>query len=143
MEKQKIIVVAGIALMALASCGGEEEKSPENELQNDWSETTQQEEDQSDASLDDDEVEVSDESSASDEMDEILDDYEEYVEGYAAIIKRQKADPTDMSILTEYQELMQKGTEWSTKMSEMSSEFGPEHLTRMQEIQATLMKAAM
>jgi hypothetical protein len=143
MEKQKIIVVAGIALMALASCGSGEEKSPENEEQNDWTETIQQEEeDRSDTSLDDD-VEVSDESSASDEMDEILDDYEEYVEDYVAIIKRQKADPTDMSILTEYQGLMQKGTEWSTKMSEMTSEFGPEHLARMQEIQGVLMKAAM
>lgn len=45
--------------------------------------------------------------------------------------------------MTEYQDLMQKGTEWSTKMSEMSSEFGPEQLSRMQKIQMKLSKAAM
>lgn len=72
-----------------------------------------------------------------------LADYEEYVDDYVSLIKKQKADPTDMSIMTECQELMQKGTEWSSKMTEMSSSFGPEQLTRMQEIQSKLSKAAL
>jgi hypothetical protein len=58
------------------------------------------------------------------------------------LIKKQKADPADRSIMTEYQSLMEKGQEWSTKMSEISSEFGVEQLARMQEIQGKIAKAA-
>ena len=97
----------------------------------------------SDDDDDDDDDESTDGSSSSAEWNEVLDGYQDYVDDYVAILKKQKADPSDMSILTEYQELMIKGTEWATKMSELSSDFSPEQLTRMLEIQTTLTEAAM
>ena len=48
-----------------------------------------------------------------------------------------------MSLMTEYQALMLKGTDWATKMSELSSDFGSEQISRMLEIQMKLSKAAM
>jgi hypothetical protein len=143
MKKQNLLILAGITAMTLASCGGSTETIEPGEAFDDMMETYQQDDEEPEVSSDEDEMEVVDESSASDEWNETLDGYEDYVDDYVALIKKQKADPTDMSIMTEYQELMQKGTEWSTKMSEMSSDFGPEQLTRMQEIQAKLSKGIM
>jgi hypothetical protein len=143
MRKEKLFLAALIGSMALVSCGGEEEKAPKKEVLNEWSDDSDQsDEEETDVSMDETEVETSEEESPSDEWNEVLDGYEDYVDDYSAILKKQKADPTDMSIMTEYQALMQKGSEWSTKMSEMSSSFGPEQLTRMQSIQSKLMSAA-
>lgn len=144
--KKQLLTLAAISTVALASCGGSNEEEIQNELNLLESEVNDMIEDDSeedDSSIDMEEVESTDETSSSDEWSKVLDDYESYVDDYTALIKKQKADPTDMSIMTEYQQLMQKGTEWSTKMSEISSEFGPKELTRMQEIQTKLSKAAM
>ena len=84
------------------------------------------------------EVEEMDEGGSDAEWDEILDGYEDYVDSYIAILKKQADDPSDMSIMTESMELMGQGTEWTTKMAESSSEFGTEQLTRMTEIQTKL-----
>lgn len=128
MKKQTLLIVAGITAITFASCGGAEENPIPNEGSNEMMEMGQPDED---------------ESSASDEWNEVLDGYEDYVDDYVAIIKKQKADPSDMTIMTEYQELMQKGTTWTTKMSEMSSDFGAEQVTRMLEIQSKLASAAL
>ena len=128
MKKQTLLIVAGITAITFASCGGAEENPIPNEGSNEMMEMGQPNED---------------ESSASDEWNEVLDGYEDYVDDYVAIIKKQKADPSDMNLMTQYQELMQKGTTWATKMSEMSSDFGTEQLTRMLEIQSKLASAAL
>ena len=128
MKKQTLLIVAGITAITFASCGGAEENPIPNEGSNEMMEMGQPDED---------------ESSASDEWNEVLDGYEDYVDDYVAIIKKQKADPSDMNLMTQYQELMQKGTTWATKMSEMSSDFGAEQVTRMLEIQSKLASAAL
>lgn len=142
MKKQNLLILSGIIAMTLASCGGSTETEAQDSL-DDLMENYEENLEETDASTQEDELEIADDSSPSDEWNETLDDYEEYVDDYVSLIKKQKADPTDMSIMTEYQELMQKGTKWSTKMSEMSSDFGPEQLTRMQKIQSKLSKAAL
>lgn len=142
MKRQNLLILSGIIAMTLASCGGSTETEAQDSL-DDLMENYEENLEETDASTQEDEVEIADDSSPSDEWNETLDDYEEYVDNYVSLIKKQKADPTDMSIMTEYQELMQKGTKWSTKMSEMSSDFGPEQLSRMQKIQSKLSKAAL
>ena len=137
------ILAICLIVFGLASCGGSDENTQDalDKLE-EMSEGLDKMDENEDEEDEEEDMDEEDESDASAEWDEVLNDYEEYVDDYVAIIKKQKADPTDMSIMTEYTELMQKGTEWSTKMSEISSEFGPEQLTRMQEIQAKLSKAA-
>lgn len=144
--KKQLLTFAAISTMILASCGGSNEVESDLDSLLDEIEMTDETENETVMDKDDESesnTEITDDSSSSDEWDSVLDDYETYVDDYVAIIKKQKENPADMSIMTEYQELMQKGTEWSTKMSEMSSNFGPEQLSRMQEIQAKLSKAAM
>ncbi|MGB1103320.1 MAG: DUF6591 domain-containing protein [Crocinitomicaceae bacterium] len=144
--KKQLLTFAAISTMILASCGGSNEVESDLDSLLDEIEMTDETENETVMDKDDESesnTEITDDSSSSDEWDSVLDDYESYVDDYVAIIKKQKENPADMSIMTEYQELMQKGTEWSTKMSEMSSNFGPEQLSRMQEIQAKLSEAAM
>lgn len=144
--KKQLLTFAAISTMILASCGGSNEV--ESDLDSLLDEIEMTDETENETVIDEDDesesnTEIIDDSSSSDEWDSVLDDYESYVDDYVAIIKKQKENPADMSIMTEYQELMQKGTEWSTKMSEMSSNFGTEQLSRMLEIQEKLSKAAM
>lgn len=144
--KKQLLTFAAISTMILASCGGSNEVESDLDSLLDEIEMTDETENETVIDKDDESesnTEIIDDSSSSDEWDSVLDDYESYVDDYVAIIKKQKENPADMSIMTEYQELMQKDTEWSTKMSEMSSNFGPEQLSRMLEIQAKLSTAAM
>lgn len=141
--KKQILIFGAISTMILTACGGSNEQENQGDTSQNDIEVTDETENDEDMDMSEDNTESSEEASPSDEWNEVLDDYEAYVDDYIAIIKKQKANPSDMSIMTEYQDLMQKGTEWSTKMSEMSSDFGPEQLSRMQEIQAKLAKAAM
>lgn len=141
--KKQFLIIGAISAMTIASCGGSNEPENQDDVLQDDIELTDETENDQDMDVSEDDIGSTDETSSSDEWNEVLDDYEAYVDDYIAIIKKQKADPSDISIMTEYQGLMQKGTEWSTKMSEMSSEFGTEQLSRMQEIQMKLSKAAM
>ena len=148
--KKILLTFTAISSIILASCGGNNDaESDLDSMFDDLQEMTDEADygtDETDTETDTEtetETETTDESSPSDEWNSVLDDYEAYVDDYVSLIKKQKADPADMSIMTEYQQLMQKGSEWSTKMSEMSADFGPEQLSRMQKIQMKLSKAAM
>ncbi len=147
MKKLNFMMIAIMFATLAVSCGSEEtNESPEtlDDILTEYENTMDELEDDMDE-LEDDmggdievEVEEMDEEGSDAEWDEILDGYEDYVDGYVAILKKQADDPSDMSIMTESMELMEQGTEWTTKMAESSSEFGPEQLTRMQEIQTKL-----
>ena len=117
--KKQFLIIGAISAMTIASCGGSNEPENQDDVLQDDIELTDETENDQDMDVSEDDIGSTDETSSSDEWNEVLDDYEAYVDDYIAIIKKQKADPSDMSIMTEYQGLMQKGTEWSTKMSEM------------------------
>jgi len=90
------------------------------------------------------EMELSEEeSSDGSEWDELLDEYDAYMEDYVAVMKKAQADPADMSILTESQELAQKGMEWAEKMGNAAAQLTPEQAARYQEIANKAMKAMM
>ena len=58
-----------------------------------------------------------------------------------SIMKKMKANPSDMSILADYTELSKASQEWASKMDNISKNFGPNELNRMMEIQAKITKA--
>ena len=84
-----------------------------------------------------------DEEGDSEAMSDFLDDYEDYVNDYVKIIEKMKADPEDMSIMTDYSNMMGKSTKWASDMQKISGGFGSEEMARMLEIQKKLAKAAM
>ncbi len=90
------------------------------------------------------EMDVSEEeSSDGSEWDELLDEYDSYMEDYVAVLKKSQADPTDMSILTESQDLAQRGMKWAEKMGDAAAQLTPEQAARYQKIASKAMNAMM
>lgn len=50
-----------------------------------------------------------------------LDSYESYVDEYVAFMKKYNANPTDMTLLTEYTTIMSKYTDFATKIEQYDS----------------------
>jgi len=73
------------------------------------------------------------------ECDEYLDGYEKFMDNYITILKKQQADPSDMSIMTEYMSIMTEGTEWASKTPDCTD---MEFLGRLMEIQMKIANAA-
>ena len=70
------------------------------------------------------------------QWDELLDGYEDYVDKTIFIMKKMKDDPTDMSVMQDYNDLMISSMEWTEKTTDATSAdgFSPDHLQRMMSI---------
>ena len=73
------------------------------------------------------------------ECDEYLDGYEKFMDNYITILKKQQADPSDMSIMTEYASIMTEVNEWASKTPDCTD---MEFLGRLMEIQMKIANAA-
>lgn len=49
-------------------------------------------------------------------------DYEAWVDDYIAIVKKYKENPTDMSILSDYTEMVSEMAEWAKRADEIELE---------------------
>lgn len=78
------------------------------------------------------EEETSTTSTASNDFDEVLDSYEEYVDQYVSYMK--KAANGDMSALTEYPALMEKAQEVSKKLEDSKDEMSAAQASRYMQI---------
>ena len=56
------------------------------------------------------------------EWKQFLKDYEAWVDDYIAIVKKYKENPTDMSILSDYTEMISEMTEWTERADEIELE---------------------
>lgn len=86
------------------------------------------------------EEETSTTSSASNDFDEVLDSYEEYVDQYVSYMK--KAANGDMSALTEYPALMEKAQEVSKKIEDSKDEMSAAQASRYVQITNKMTAAA-
>jgi hypothetical protein len=114
MNKLPFTGFAFMAVMFLASCGGGDVESAISDS------TTETEEASEEISNEVEEAEVATEVVVADrsnnsECDEFLEGYENFMDNYIVILKKSKADPTDMSIMTEYMSLMTEASEWTSK----------------------------
>ena len=118
MKKFNLVVTAFMIAALSVSCGGEDAATTElEEIGAEMMDAAEEMEDAAEELMDAaEEMELSEEeSSDGSEWDELLDEYDAYMEDYVAVMKKAQADPADMSILTESQELAQKGMEWAKK----------------------------
>jgi len=151
MRKTQLIGFALMVVMFLASCGGSDDQkaeksefaydqvseSPESDIQVDNNETEE------DIQVDNNETEevqeeAIEEVAKNDDCDEFLKGYEKFMDKYIAIIKKQKANPTDMSIMSEYSSLMTEASEWTTKIPDCTD---AKFSTKLQKIQTKMAKA--
>ena len=109
MNKLPFTGFAFMAVMFLASCGGGDVESAMSDSTTEIEEAYEVEEAEVAT-----EVVVADRSNNS-ECDEFLEGYENFMDNYIVILKKSKADPTDMSIMTEYMSLMTEASEWTSK----------------------------
>ena len=116
MNKLPFTGFAFMAVMFLASCGGGDVESSisdsTSEIEDAYEEMSNEIEEAYEEIAN--EVVVADRSNNS-ECDEFLEGYENFMDNYIVILKKSKADPTDMSIMTEYMSLMTEASEWTSK----------------------------
>lgn len=101
-----------------------------------------------DSSSDDDFASISDESddddeitsSGSEDWDDLLESYEEYVDKYISYLK--KASKGDMTALSEYPALMQKAQNFSDKMKNAESSMSASQWARYNKITMKMLEAA-
>lgn len=74
--------------------------------------------------------------------DKILNDYEKVVDKYVIVAKRIKADPTDMSALTDYTNLMQESMSLQEKLNGAASDLSVSQASRLAKIAAKMLEAA-
>lgn len=75
-------------------------------------------------------------------IDVMLDDYDKYVDQYLLFIGKM-GDRSDMSVMSEYPALIEKGQQWTVSMerAEKEQDFTPAQMRRMLEIQNKMTQA--
>ena len=140
MNKLPFTGFAFMAVMFLASCGGGDVESsisdPTSEIEDAYEEVSNEIEEAYEEIAN--EVVVADRSNNS-ECDEFLEGYENFMDNYIVILKKSKADPTDMSIMTEYMSLMTEASEWTSKTPDCTD---MEFLGKLSKIQMKMASAA-
>ena len=121
MKRLLVLIMALSLLLLMTACGGGENKSSQNYI-DDMSSMFD-----SDDLFDDNNefnsiAESSDDTSALEDADwkDFLKEYEEWVDKYIAVVKKYKANPTDLSILSEYSSLMGELTDWTERADDIS-----------------------
>ena len=156
MKKTNLFAILSMLAIVLVSCGGAEEKpsweDAMDEAMSEYEDAMDEISDEIDYSSDDVvetettddvvEAETTDEGDSG-EWDSLLDDYESFADDYIAALKKQKADPTDMSVMTDMAALAPKAAEWSTKMSEAAATLSAEQAGRMTKIGNKIAAAVM
>ena len=102
-----------LLLFSLTACGGSD-NSNDADTQNSEivSQIESEETDDETVSQKDEEV----------EWKQFIKEYDEWVDDYIALLKKYNDNPTDMTILSDYTEMMSDLTEWSTKADEVTEE---------------------
>lgn len=152
MNKLPFTGFAFMAVMFLASCGGGDVESSisdstseieeayeemSNEIEEAYEEVANAVEEASEEVAN--EVVVADRSNNS-ECDEFLEGYENFMDNYIVILKKSKADPSDMSIMTEYMSLMTEASEWTSKTPDDCTDM--EFVAKLGKIQMKMAAAA-
>ena len=116
MNKLPFTGFAFMAVMFLASCGGGDVESSISDFASESEDAYEEMSNEIEEAYEEvaNEVVVADQSNNS-ECDEFLEGYENFMDNYIVILKKSKADPTDMSIMTEYMSLMTEASEWTSK----------------------------
>lgn len=76
------------------------------------------------------------------EWRKLLTEYEEWVDGYIALLKKYKENPSDISLLSDYTQMMTELSEWSEKTENMKVELSEASPAEVAEYSAELVRIA-
>ncbi len=115
MKKLVCLILTVLMIMSLVACNGNDKLDSSSEVIETNSESFESEE-----NVDINQTNSEEESGDSAEWKEFLKDYEKWVDDYIAIVKRQKENPTDITILTEYTKMLADLTKWTEKADKIA-----------------------
>ena len=117
MKKLICISLVFVALLSFAACGKQDSEATidYNDIFNDY--TYEQSYDSKD-----NKTTSSEKSSKSVDWKEFLKEYEDWIDEYIQIVKKQAKNPTDFSILSDYADMMTEMVEWSEKAEALEAE---------------------
>jgi len=133
---RKLTTILGVILFTsfiLVSCGGSNSKDTEKETTEETTETTEETTEESTVTTE----EKSSESGS--DCEQFMKDYEEFVNSYIKITKKMKANPSDMTIMTEYSEMATKAGEMQTNTSNCTD---AKYATKLLELNNKIAKLA-
>ena len=73
---------------------------------------------------------------------DFINEYEEWVDDYIEITEKYKANPSDLSILSDYTDMMAELTEWTTKTEDMEKELEGASASELAEYSSELARIA-
>ncbi|PCH66516.1 MAG: hypothetical protein COC01_07810 [Bacteroidetes bacterium] len=76
---------------------------------------------------------------STDPCDKFIKDYEEFVYSYIDIIKKMKANPSDMTIMSEYTEMLTKAAKMQTESADCTD---PKYADKLLKLSTKIAKAA-
>jgi hypothetical protein len=117
---KKTMTIFGAILFAsfiFSSCGGDSSKEPETTTEEPAAKTEEPAAAAEEPAAATEEPVAKTEEKATEsnnDCDQFIKDYEEFVDSYIVIIKKMKANPTDMTILSEYTEMAKNAATMQT-----------------------------
>lgn len=115
MKKLVCLILTLLMVVCLTACGGDDK--PNNDSISTKVNTESIEPEENIISV---QTDLKENSNNDAEWKEFLKDYEEWVDDYIAIVKKQKENPTDMSILADYTKMLTDLTEWTEKADDIA-----------------------
>ena len=123
------------ASFIFSSCGGDSSKDPETTTEEPAATTEEP------AAATEEPVAKTEEKSteSNNDCDQFIKDYEEFVDSYIVIIKKMKANPTDMTILSEYTEMAKNAATMQTNAGNCADS---KYTTKLTKLGTKMAKAA-
>ena len=118
--KKVIITLILVTILALSGCGSNN-ATPAVSSPSESSTTTS-------ADIDESALPTDAQETSNSEWKEFLRQYEEWVDDYVELVKKYTNNPTDLSILSDYMESMQKMIEWSDQADKIESDLSGDDL---------------
>ena len=151
MKKVLAMLIALTMILCMVSCAGTPDTQTETEKITETNapatETPETEEPETEVPVTEEpETEAPETTENSYDWRQFLKDYEAWVDDYITFMDKYNANPTDLTLLSDYSKMMTEYAEWSTKVDEMDDDLSDseaiEYATELSRIAAKLADAA-
>ena len=139
MKKLLALLLTIVMLLAFPGCGAKKEDIEENS-ETDVIVSAQEKNKASEEEVDEEPEQK--ESTGEKEWRKFLEDYENWVDDYIKILKKYEENPTDLSILSDYADMMLELADWEAKTEKMEEELENASPGEVAEYSAELLRIA-
>lgn len=147
MKKFLAGIITLAMLLSMAACGNSKGNNAEQSTVSQSSASSQQSETTESTTKSTTTSTTASKAKATVDWREFLDEYEEWVDSYIALLNKYKANPSDASLITDYYKMASQAAEWSSKADKVKTELTDsselaEYSARLLKISEKITKAA-